>query len=109
MNLAGLRRIDPAARARALRAAVWVLAGLLLFNLLFGEMGVVAGLRQRHTAARLRREVAELQATTDALKAEVRALKTDPFRIEAIAREQLGLARPGEIVFLFPSGAGAER
>jgi len=107
MNLADRIRNDPAARARAVRSAVWLLAGLLLFNLIFGEMGLIAGLRQRHTMARLRREVAEHRQSTDALMNEVRALKTDPFRIESIARDQLGLARPGEIVFLFPKGAGA--
>jgi cell division protein FtsB len=108
MSLADRIRMDPAARARALRSAVWVLAGLLLFNLIFGEMGIIAGLRQRHTMAQLRREVAEHRQTTDALMDEVRALKTDPFRIESIARDQLGLARPGEIVFLFPKGSGSD-
>ena len=108
MNLADRIRMDPAARARALRSAVWVLAGLLLFNLIFGEMGIIAGLRQRHTMALLRREVAEHRQTTGALMDEVRALKTDPFRIESIARDQLGLARPGEIVFLFPKGPGSD-
>jgi len=109
MNLADRYGIDPAARSRALRGAVCLLAGLLLFNLFFGDMGIVAGLRQRHSASRLRREVAGLQVRADTLLAEVRSLKTDPFRIESIARDQLGLARPGEIVFLFPKGGGADR
>jgi len=108
MTLADRYRIDPAARSRTLRGVVWILAGLVLFSLFFGEMGIVAGLRQRHAAARLRREVAGLQVRTDTLMAEVRSLKTDPFRIESIARDQLGLARPGEIVFLFPKGGGAD-
>ena len=102
MNLADRLRMDPAARTRALRGAVWVLVGLLVFQLFLGDMGIVAGLRQRHAASRLRREVAVLKGRTDALMAEVRALKSDPFRIESIARDQLGLARPGEIIFLFP-------
>jgi cell division protein FtsB len=109
MNLAGRPRFDGAARARALRGAVWILAGVLLFHLFLGEMGIVAGLRQRHHEARLRREVADLQRRTDALMDDVRALKTDAFRIESIARDQLGLARPGEIVFLFPRTGGADR
>ena len=107
MSLAGSLRTDPVSRARAVRSGIWLLAGLLLFNLIFGDMGIVAGLRQRHAAARLRREVASLQAENDALLADVHALKTNPFRIESIAREQLGLARPGEIIFLFPSGEGS--
>jgi cell division protein FtsB len=103
MRLAGrLKTIDPVARARALRLGFWVLAGSLLFNLMLGDMGVVQGLRQRRVAARLRAEVAALQSENDALSADVKALNSDPFRIEALAREDIGLARPGEIIFLFP-------
>jgi cell division protein FtsB len=101
-----LRAIDPAARTRAARAGFWVVAGLLLLNLLFGDMGVLAGIRQRHAASQLRSEVASLQMEHDALAADIQALNSNPFRIESIAREELGLARPGEIIFLFPS-AGA--
>ena len=102
-----LRAIDPAARTRAARAGFWVIAGLLLLNLLFGDMGVLAGIRQRRVASQLRSEVATLQIEHDALASDIQALNSNPFRIESIAREELGLARPGEIIFLFPSGGGA--
>ena len=45
--------------------------------------------------ARLRREVRDLER-------EVRALRTDPAAIERIARDELGMVRPGEMVFQFP-------
>jgi cell division protein FtsB len=32
---------------------------------------------------------------------DVHALKTDPDRMEQIARDKLGLARPGEIVYYY--------
>ena len=99
-----LRAIDPVARTRAARAGFWVVAGLLLLNLLFGDMGVLAGIRQRRAASQLRSEVAALQVEHDALASDIQALNSNPFRIESIAREELGLARPGEIIFLFPSG-----
>ena len=99
-----LRAIDPAARARAARAGIWIVAGLLLLNLLFGDMGVLSGIRQRRAASQLRAEVAALQTEHDAIAADIQALNSNPFRIESIAREELGLARPGEIIFLFPSG-----
>ena len=52
---------------------------------------------------RLREERAELL-----LRAE--RLRSDPFEIESIARESLGMARPGEIVVRLPrSPAPAER
>jgi len=93
---------DPVARSRALRWALGALGGILAFHLVFGDMGLVAGTRQRATLARLGEEARTLAAEQAALKKEVDGLTKDPFRIEALAREQLGLARPGEIIFLFP-------
>jgi len=103
VSLATRLTADPAARARALRWSFAVLVALLLFNLVFSDMGIVQGVRQRNAAGRLRAEVRTLEETTAALATEVKALGVDPFRIEAIAREELGLARPGEIIFLFPA------
>jgi len=109
MSLKSRMRLDPVSRARALKAGFWLLASSLLFNLVFGDMGIVQGLRQRALARRLRQEVTQLQADNDALARDIQALKTDPFRVEGIARVELGLARPGEIVFLFPSSPAAQR
>lgn len=43
---------------------------------------------------RMRREVRDLQR-------EVEALRTDPGAIERIARDELGMVRPGEVIFQF--------
>jgi cell division protein FtsB len=55
---------------------------------------------------RVEREKVELETGNDALReeiralsAEVRALQTDPSEIARIAREDLNLVMPGEIVF----------
>jgi cell division protein FtsB len=42
--------------------------------------------------------VAELEARIEAREGEVAALKSDPLALERAIREDLGLARPGEIV-----------
>ena len=49
----------------------------------------------------LEREIEQLAAANAALAEEVRALRTDPAKAEAIAREELGLVKPGEQVFEF--------
>ena len=94
---------------QGLRLLFWILAGTLAFNSLFGDMGLVQGFRQRHAAARLRREVEALRRENSRLVTDIKELRQDPYRIEAIAREELGLSRPGEIIFLFqdydPGGA----
>jgi cell division protein FtsB len=112
VSLADRLSADPAARAKAIRWGFGVVLLLLLFNLVCGDMGIIQGIRQRRMAARLRADVRALEEENARLAAEVKALNADPFRIEAIAREELGLARPGEIIFLFPAakdGAPAKR
>jgi cell division protein FtsB len=89
-------------RRRFLRTFYWFLAASVLFNLVFGEMGLVQGFRQRTKAHRLEREVASLETSNAALMSEIDDLRNNPHRIESIARRDLGLCRPGEIVFLFP-------
>jgi len=88
------------------RTVLWILAAAFLFNGIFGDMGLIQGLRQRRAAARLRQEVADLHARNTALAADVEQLLKSSYRIEAIAREELGLGRPGEILFLFPEDHG---
>ena len=88
-------------RHRALRTLFWFISLSLLFNALFGDMGLVQGLRQRRAAARLGQEVRALRTENTRLLSDITALRLDGYRVAAIAREQLGLARPGEILFLF--------
>ena len=94
-------RLDPATRRRALRALLALFLVLALGQLVLGDMGLLASFKQRHATAQLRREVAEMTAQIESLKTDIAALNRDPFRIETLAREQLGLARPGEIIFQF--------
>ena len=47
----------------------------------------------------LRRSNERLRGEIAALRAEVAALKRDPAEVARIAREDLGLIRPGEVVF----------
>ena len=60
----------------------------------------------------LRRELAALETKNQIMRAEnerlareVRALRHDLTAIERVAREELGLVRPGEIVFQFEAGS----
>ncbi len=88
-------------RRKSLVVLFWFIALSLLFNSLFGDMGLIQGFRQRHLLARLRDEVRTLHQANDRLAADINGLRHDPYRIEQIAREELGLGRAGEILFLF--------
>lgn len=88
------------------RVLVWGGAGLffsyLLFFLVFGRMGLIAHLRLSEEADRIDRRIARVQDEIAGLAGRVEALNRDPHTIERLARERLGMVRPGETVFLFP-------
>jgi cell division protein FtsB len=95
-------------RRSALRTIFWFLAASLLFNAFFGDMGIVQALRQRRAAAHVRRQVRDLLSANQTLRADIEELRRNPYRIEAIAREDLGLSRPGEIIFIFQDATEGE-
>ncbi len=90
---AGLRK-----KAATLASILVVIA--LVVGSLFGDRGMLHLMAQRRQAADLEREVDALRAENGRLAAEIAALKTDPRAVERLAREELGLARPGETVFV---------
>jgi cell division protein FtsB len=67
---------------------------------LFGDRGVLHLIEQRKKAEALARELQEIQEENARLAGEIALLRTDARAVERIAREELGLARPGETVFL---------
>lgn len=66
-----------------------------------GDRGVVRLYRLVRARAELTREIARLREVNGQLAEEVRALREDPSRVEGIARDELGLVRPGDIVYDF--------
>ena len=80
----------------------WFLVGglaLLLLQDIFGTHGVLAMRHTQQQAAEIRKEINQLETDNRKLLDRVKALKTDPATIERIAREENGLARPGEYIF----------
>jgi len=71
---------------------------LMLVHVFAGERGLPALLQSRCDAARIGAEISALRASNAALAAQARALRSDPGAIESVARQTLGLVRPGEIV-----------
>ncbi len=98
-------RTSPGSReSRKTRLAVLAGAALgiyLIVTFIFGEMGLVKYYRMRSQYLALREETENLKLENTRLLKEVRALRSDPALIERIARDKLGLARPGEIVYYY--------
>ncbi len=87
----------------------WFLAlglALLLLQDVFGTHGLLAMRQAQKEAARVQLEIDQIDQENRRLQENVKALKTDPAAIERIAREEMGLARPGEYIFKIPAKPG---
>ncbi len=94
---------DRATRRRR-RARVGLLAAVFVAGCLaavVGDRGYLDGRRARRELAEMERRVAEQEAVVSGLRLQVERLRRDPLVVERIAREQLGLVRPEEVVVLF--------
>jgi cell division protein FtsB len=73
-------------------------ACVLLMNGLFGERGLMDTIRARRAYLVAARDLNRLKRDNEALRDQARRLRNDPTTIEAVARGELGLMRPGEIL-----------
>jgi cell division protein FtsB len=92
-------------RLRFRRAGVYAggaLLVLVLMHTLFGPYGYLSMRRSEREIEQLRQEIDRLDRENVQLSGEIRALQTDPAAIEKAAREEMGLARPGELIFRLP-------
>ncbi len=83
----------------------WLVAGVLTLLLVvagLGDRGVLQLWRLRGEIETLHREVQTLEAENERLARAIADLHDNPEVIERIAREELGLVRPGERVLRFP-------
>jgi cell division protein FtsB len=87
---------------RTMRYGLGALLLFVLMNGIFGDNGYLAMRRTRADAEKMRKEIQQLNEENQHLAGDVRALKTDPAAVERVAREDMGLARPGELVFRLP-------
>jgi cell division protein FtsB len=87
-------------------ATALVTAGALL--LLDGDTGIGSLLEISRRVERAEARLEAARAERARLVREVKALRSDPFELEVVAREQLGMVRPGEIVLRWePAEASA--
>jgi cell division protein FtsB len=98
-------RAEAAPRGRITPRAV-VLVMILLVLGISAFAPVRSFLAQRDEIDRLEQEVNELQSERVRLERELERIK-DPDYVEQIARQCLGMVRPGEIAFTNPSGPKA--
>ncbi len=82
---------------------------VLVINALFGEKGLIDGMKVRRQYRELASAIAELKRENAAFRDEARRLRADPRAIERLAREELGLISPGELLFIVKDEVKDER
>jgi cell division protein FtsB len=99
------QRSDPTRSEPGLRRKAFVLGTVIALIALavgsvFGDRGLLNLAEKRRQVESLRSEIETLRVENARLVGEVEDLRQSPRAIERLAREELGLARPDETVFL---------
>ena len=93
--------IPPRKRRRRAVEYVLIFVGcVLVIDSLVGEKGFIATVQARREARTLEAQVAAARDENIRLREEARRLREDPSAIEEIARRELGLIKPGEVLFI---------
>ena len=74
----------------------------LVVHDVFGTHGYLALRRTKEEIAKVQKDLERLNKENAELQEEVIDLRTNPDKIEALARDGLGLTRPGEKIFKVP-------
>ena len=97
---------EPPPLAVPRRSNPWLRRGLifatcvLLLDGLVGDSGLATTMRAREDNAAAAAQLQQLRQENAGLLEQVRRLQDDPAAIEEVAREELGLIRPGEVVIV---------
>ncbi len=84
--------------------AVTLLSGVLtivfLVSFFFSDRGIAELQHARHRVNDLRTDIARLETDNARLRNEVESARRSTFAVEKIAREDLGMARTGERIYM---------
>ena len=91
------------------RGLLGLLVLVMIVHDVFGTHGFLAMRRTQVEISKVKANLEALSKENAALAQEVKDLNSDPRLIEKIARDDLGLARPGEIIIRLPQGQTFEQ
>jgi len=90
----------PKPERKALKRVIILVSMLLLGNALVGERGLIETFRAYNDSEILGREIQDLRRENESLRRTSLQLQENPEKIEELARRDLGLIRPGEILLV---------
>ena len=85
-----------------------VLAIGTLLLAIFNDKGLIQVRTQSQRLATIQQDVKKIEAENKTLSDEIQKLRTDPTTIEKLAREELKLVKPGEVVLISPNETPAK-
>jgi cell division protein FtsB len=74
----------------------------MLLLAVFNAKGAIQVHAQADKLEAIQAEISKLDSDNKLLNTEIQALRTDPAAIEKVAREELKLVKPGEIILVTP-------
>ena len=93
------------------RNAIFIMALLslaLLMHEVFGRNGYLTLRHEKKEYIRLQQQIQTVSDQNQLLEQNIHALKNNPEAVEKQARDQLHLARPGEIIYMLPGKPTAQ-
>lgn len=86
--------------------AVVLLSGVLtvvfLISFFFSDRGIAELQHARTRVTGLETDIARLESENARLRAEIDSVKKSSYAVERIAREDLGMSKKGEVVYMLP-------
>jgi cell division protein FtsB len=92
---------------RTINSLLLFITVVLVGDALVGDKGVIETIHARRQYREVVASLDGLRRENARLREEVRRLKEDPAAIEDLARKELGLIRPGEVLFIVKDSAPA--
>ena len=87
--------------------AVILLSGVLtlvfLVSFFFSDRGIAELQHARRRVTELEADITRLKAENVRLRGEIESAKQSTWAVEKIAREDLGMSRKGEVVYMLPA------
>jgi cell division protein FtsB len=102
-------RAEPGLRRKAAVLGTVIALIALAVGSVFGDRGFLNLVEKRRQVEALRHEIETLKDGNARLSREITSLRQSPVAIERLAREELGLARPDETVFVIREQDDASR
>jgi cell division protein FtsB len=103
---------DPRRTATITLKAVMLLSGVLtvifVISFVFSDRGISELQRSRRRVDALRSDIHSLEVENARLRNDIESVKRSTFAVERIAREELGMARKGETVYMLPVAGRAK-